>query len=87
MAFDQDEMIQTWMIRHLEVIGEAAGELSESTRALALHIPWSKIISMRNILAHEYFRVSLNEVWNAVERDVPGLRAAIEALLARSDIA
>jgi uncharacterized protein with HEPN domain len=85
-AFDQSELIQTWMIRHLEVIGEAVAELSEATRALAPDVPWSKIVSMRNILIHEYFRVSLSEVWNAVQLDLPGLKSAIQTLLARPDI-
>jgi uncharacterized protein with HEPN domain len=36
---------------------------------------------MRNILVHEYFGVDLREVWNAVERDLPSFKRAIEGLL------
>ncbi len=36
---------------------------------------------MRNILVHDYFGIDLGEVWTAVERDLPPLKAAVLALL------
>jgi len=45
-------------------------------------IPWPQIVAMRNILVHEYFGVDLDEVWQAVERELPPLKRAIEDALA-----
>jgi type I restriction enzyme S subunit len=80
-AFDQDEMLQVWFLQHLQIIGEAARRLPEEIRNLAPDIPWHKIIGMRNILVHGYFAIDLDVVWDAVQRDVPLLKPAVEALL------
>jgi uncharacterized protein with HEPN domain len=79
--FEQDEMLQVWFLRHLQIIGEAARAVPEEVRRLAPDIPWPKIIGMRNILVHGYFEIDTDIVWNAVQQDVPPLRAAVEALL------
>ena len=80
-AFDQDELLQVWFLRHLQIIGEAARRLPEEIRNLAPDIPWHKIIGMRNVLVHGYFEIDLDVVWDAVQQDVPLLKPAVEALL------
>jgi uncharacterized protein with HEPN domain len=82
-AFEQDELLQGWFVRHLQIIGEAARALPEEVRAMAPEIEWAKIIGMRNILVHGYFDIDLDIVWNAAKRDVPALRPPIEQLLKR----
>ncbi len=57
--------------------------MPEDIRRLAPDIPWSKIIGMRNILVHGYFEIDTDIVWGAVQRDVPTLKPAVEALLKR----
>jgi uncharacterized protein with HEPN domain len=81
-AFQQDELIQTWILRHLQIIGEAARAVPETVRAVAPEIPWSKITGMRHVLVHDYFGIDLDLVWNAVERDLPELKAAATRVLA-----
>jgi uncharacterized protein with HEPN domain len=80
-AFEQDELLQVWFLRHLQIIGEAARRLPEEIRNLAPHIPWHKMIGMRNILVHGYFAIDLDVVWDAAQRDVPLLKPAVGALL------
>jgi uncharacterized protein with HEPN domain len=84
-AFEQDELLQVWFLRHLQIIGEAASGLPEEIRNLDPHIPWHKIIGMRNILVHGYFAIDLDVVWDAVQRDVPLLKPAVEALLTKPE--
>ena len=79
-AFERDELIQTWIVHHLQIIGEAANRLSAEFRATHEEIPWPQIIAMRNILVHTYFHVDLNEVWNTVERDLPELKGKVKLL-------
>ena len=49
-AFEQDELLQVWFLRHLQIIGEAARRPPEEVRNLAPDIPSRKIIGVRNIL-------------------------------------
>jgi uncharacterized protein with HEPN domain len=79
--FEQDELLQTWMVHHIQIIGEAARKLSDSVRKAHPEIPWPQIITMRNVLVHDYFGIDLQEVWMVVERDIPTLKPKIEAIL------
>jgi uncharacterized protein with HEPN domain len=80
-AFDQDELVQVWFLRHLEILGEAASKLSDDTRGKAPDIPWKKIIGMRNALIHAYFGIDWNEIWNVVVNDINPLKNRIKTLL------
>ena len=80
-AFERDELLQVWFLRHLQIIGEAARALPEDVRALVPEIPWSEIIGMRNILVHGYFDIDTDIVWDAATRDVPAIKPAVERLL------
>ena len=83
-AFDRDELVQTWIVHHLQIIGEAARGLSDDFRNVHADVPWLQIAAMRNILVHDYFGIDLEEVWSAVERDLPGLKKKIQWLSAGS---
>ena len=80
-AFHTDELIQSWYLRHLQIIGEACRSLSESLKNSQPAIPWSKIIGMRHILVHDYFDIDLPLVWNVVERELPELKEQVTAIL------
>ena len=82
-AFEQDELLQGWFVRNLQVIGEAARALPQETRDLAPDVPWPAIIGMRNVLVHGYFDIDAAIVWEAASRDLPALRPRLEALLQR----
>lgn len=80
-AFESNELIQVWHVRHLQVIGEAARTLSHTFKEKHPQIPWARIAGMRNILVHRYFEIDLPVVWEAVEHELPGLKAQGEAIL------
>jgi uncharacterized protein with HEPN domain len=81
-TFDRDELVQTWVLHHLQIIGEAVRGPSDEIRSAHSDIPWAQIAAMRNILVHDYFGIDLDEVWAAVVRDLPQLKAKIAAALA-----
>ena len=83
-AFQRDRKTQDAVIRNLEIIGEAAGRLPESLRATAPEVEWRKITSLRNILAHEYFGVSLPIVWDVVQSKLDPLETSCLRLLEHS---
>ena len=82
-AFESDELIQTWIVHHLEIIGEAASKLGPGFRAAHSEVPWSEIVAMRNEIVHEYFGIDLDEVWPVVERDLPELKQKLNGILER----
>lgn len=73
-AFDDDELLQVWVIFHLQIIGEASNKLSASIREKYSDIPWPEIISMRNLIVHAYFGIDLEEIWATVINDMPKLK-------------
>jgi uncharacterized protein with HEPN domain len=79
--FSSDRKTQDAVIRNLEVVGEASRNLSDELKAQVTEIEWSKIIGFRNILAHEYFGVSIPIVWDIVQKKLDPLRAACIKLL------
>ncbi len=83
-AFETDELIQTWIVHHLQIIGEAVRCLSPETRGQHPEIPWLQIIGMRNILVHRYFGIDRDTTWNAVENDLPYLKKSVSQMLAES---
>ncbi len=78
-----DRMRLLAVIRCIEVIGEAAGEVSREYRDLSPDIPWRNIISMRNRLIHDYFDIDSRIVWQTVTKKLPILIFQLRALLAR----
>lgn len=82
-AFKQDELLQGWFVRNLQILGEAARALPENVRALAPEIEWPRIIGMRNVLVHGYFDIDIDIVWDAASRDALELKPHVEKLLRR----
>lgn len=80
-ALEHDELIQTWVIRHLEIIGEAVRCLSPELKNRHPEAPWRDIGRMRNKLAHQYFDIDLPTVRVVVDRDLPVLQQQIAAIL------
>lgn len=78
--FDSDEMVQVWVLRHIQIIGEAAAGITEETRILAPDIPWGQIVGMRNALVHAYFNIDWDAVWLVVIRDLSRLEPMLRAL-------
>jgi uncharacterized protein with HEPN domain len=80
-----DEMLQVWIVHHIEIIGEAASRLSKELRDRYPAIPWADIVSMRNLLIHQYFGIDHDQVWDTVLIDLPGLRKDILDILTDLD--
>jgi uncharacterized protein with HEPN domain len=80
-TFEEEELVQNWIIHHLQIIGEAAVKISDDFQEQHPDIPWPKIIGMRNILVHDYFRIDINAVWAVMENDIPQLEQQIELFL------
>ena len=78
VEFEQDDKTIDAVIRNLEIIGEAAKMIPESIRATYPSIQWKKIAGLRDILAHQYFGVDLDIVWDILQNKLPELERELE---------
>lgn len=72
--------LQDAVIRRVEIIGEAAGNLSDETKASLPNLPWRDMTDMRNFLIHQYGDVDPQVVWDTVKFDLPPLIEELERL-------
>jgi len=82
-AVKTDRVIQLALTRLVEIVGEAAGRVSEPTRQQNPQILWPQIVGMRNRLAHGYDVIDLDLLWDTIAVDLPPLVAMLEALIER----
>jgi len=69
------------VIRNLEIIGEAARRLPEEIRINFPDVEWHKIISLRNILIHEYPGIDLETIWDIIENKLSPLEKQVKEIL------
>lgn len=82
-GFLADRMRRDAVALNLLVVGESAARLPSSVRDQEPDIDWRAAIDLRNRVAHGYSSVSFTIIWSVVVVELPGLRAAIERMLAR----
>lgn len=78
--FLTDELVQDAVIRNLEIIGEASQNIAKHYPEFALQhadVPFAIAYEMRNALAHGYFKVDLQVVWQTIVRDLPELKTMV----------
>src|SRR5438270_997794 len=68
------------ILYNLVVVGEAVKSLSDDTKAKRPEIPWRKISGLRDLLAHEYFQIEIDEIAKIVDRDLTPLEEAVAGL-------
>lgn len=78
---EEDRKTRSAIVRELEIIGEAANNLTAEFRDSHPDVPAQEMVGMRNKLIHEYFGVDLDVVWKTVKEDLPVLKRAIQKTL------
>lgn len=86
-GFERNELIQNWVVSHIQIVGEAAARLSPKLRAEHPEVSWEKIVGMRNVLVHHYFQIDLDVVKEVLSKDLPALKIQIETILKELDAA
>jgi uncharacterized protein with HEPN domain len=80
-TFEHDELIQTWILHNLQILGEAARAVSADLKQQHPEVSWQQIAGMRNILVHDYFGIDASIVWAVVELELPVLKKQVLAML------
>jgi uncharacterized protein with HEPN domain len=81
-----DRMLVLALVKEIEIVGEAASQISQEAREQLPGIPWADIVGMRHRLVHAYFDINLEILWQTVQGDLPSLVAELEQVVrAESD--
>ncbi len=78
---DTDRKLALALVKGIEIIGEAAYQVSDETRDKLHELPWEDIIGMRHRLVHAYFDINLDILWQTVQHDLPLLINMLEKAL------
>lgn len=78
---DENEMLTLSLVKCIEIIGEAASQVSAECEKECPNIPWADITGMRNRLIHAYFDINLNIVWQTVSEELKPLVDELERIL------
>lgn len=70
---DDDEMLRLALTKLVEIVGEAAKQVTPATQATLPAVPWSAAARMRDRLVHHYFDIDLDVLWSTVTADLPAL--------------
>ena len=74
-------MLRSAVERQIEIIGEAAGKVSDSFQQQHPEIPWRGIVGQRHVLAHDYGEVDHQRIWKVVTDHIPQLIECLEPLI------
>jgi len=77
----RDRLLALGLMISLEIVGEAAANVSNECRKTLPSIPWKSILGMRNRLVHAYFEIDLDVVWYTTTVSLPPLIRVLETIV------
>jgi len=80
-SLDTDRKLVLALVKSIEIVGEAAANVTNKCREDLPQIPWPNIIGMRNRLIHAYFDINLDILWKTMIEDLPPLIADLEKIV------
>jgi uncharacterized protein with HEPN domain len=84
--FAADDLVTDAVLRNLELLGEAAKQIPDSVRDRHPEVPWRRIAGLRDILAHAYFGLEDEMIWQIVSSSIPALAAQLNAVALAEDL-
>ena len=82
---DTDDKLRLALDRAVEIIGEAACHVTDELQADTPEIPWADIKGLRLIVAHRYYEIDPDVLWETVFDHLPPLITQLQAILASED--
>lgn len=82
---EADELFRLALTKLIEIVGEAAKQVSEDTQSRNPHVPWAEASRMRDRLVHHYFDINLDVLWSTVTVDLPALLERLREMEYRPD--
>ncbi|MBA7518350.1 hypothetical protein ES705_10420 [subsurface metagenome] len=82
--FTKDDKTVFAVVRALEIIGEAAKNITDNNRKKNPDVPWKDMSEMRDILIHDYFGVDMETVCLTVTERITEIKPLIQKMLEKS---
>ncbi|MGB7413139.1 MAG: DUF86 domain-containing protein [Thermosynechococcaceae cyanobacterium] len=79
--FIEDERTYDAVVRNLQIIGEAVKKIPSDIREQYPNVEWRKIAGLRDILAHAYFGLEDETLWDVVQNKVPELLEQVQLVI------
>jgi uncharacterized protein with HEPN domain len=79
--FKMNYMVVDAIIRNFEIIGEASKNIPDQIREKYPQIPWKKMYGLRNLIAHEYFGIDYEMIWEIAKNNLPQNRIDLEEII------
>ena len=77
---NNDIQLTLAIMKGIEIIGEAAANISQETKDQLSQFDWLDIIGMRNRLVHVYFNIDFDIIWDTLKGDIPTLIKELEKI-------
>ena len=77
----EDEKTMESVIYNLMIIGEATKKIPPEIRTKYVQIEWQKIAGLRDFIAHAYFSININIVWNVIHTKLDDLKFCVQDIL------
>ena len=76
--YDSDDVLRMGLAHFVQVIGEAARQVSPEVQDDHSEIPWRQIVGMRHRIVHDYMRLDEDVLWKVVSEDLPVMLVHLE---------
>ena len=77
---NNDRQLVLALVKAIEILGEAAYQVTSDTREQVPELPWDDMIGMRHRLVHAYFDIDLDILWKTAQEDLPSLIVELERI-------
>lgn len=78
--FKENELVIDAVIRNLTVIGEASKHIPKNIREEYSNLPWKRIVGLRNIATHGYFKIDLKIIWEIIKKNIPSTKEILRKI-------
>ena len=77
----QDKILFYAVVKNIEIVGEAANNLTKELQLKHPEVQWKDVISMRHVLVHDYYSIDARTAWQTAQENLPQLKEQIEKIL------
>ncbi len=84
--FKQTYIVVDAIIRNFEIIGEASKNVPTNIQKKYPEIPWRKMYGLRNLIAHEYFGIDYEMLWEIAKKNLPQNRIDLIEIIRKEKI-
>jgi uncharacterized protein with HEPN domain len=79
--FKMNYLVVDAIIRNFEIIGEASKNIPADIQEKYPEVPWRKMYGLRNLIAHEYFGIDYEMIWEIAKKNLPQNRIDLQAII------